>query len=276
MDQALQTDNQLAAKMLAAYDAQLRQWIPEVPQPGHSYETVGPVLRVFGGHRGFVDTAQDLGATGAALDAIIAEQVAFFAARGESFEWKTRGNDEPAELPDRLISAGFVPEERETVVVGEAAQMALAAPQATDTILSVGITIRQVTDRVDLERIAAMETSVWGEDWSWLADDLEGRLQTGTADILIAEAAGTVVSAAWLVTKPGRDFAGLWGGSTLAEWRGRGIYRALVARRAQIATERGIPYLQVDASDDSRPILERLGFVAITTTTPYVWTPPES
>jgi GNAT superfamily N-acetyltransferase len=276
MDQALQTDNQLAAKLLAAYDAQLRQWIPEVPQPGHSYETVGPVLRVFGGHRGFVDTAQDLGATGAALDAIIAEQVAFFAARGESFEWKTRGNDEPAELPDLLIAAGFVQEERETVVVGEAAQMAQAAQQATDTILSAGITIRQVSDRVYLERIAAMETSVWGEDWSWLADDLEGRLQTGTAVILIAEAAGTVVSAAWLVTKAGRDFAGLWGGSTLAQWRGRGIYRALVARRAQIATERGIPYLQVDASDDSRPILERLGFVAITTTTPYVWTPPES
>jgi GNAT superfamily N-acetyltransferase len=243
-----------------------------VSQPGHSYETVGPILRVFGGHRGFVDTARNLGATGSGLDAIIAEQVAFFAARGESFEWKTRGNDEPAELPDRLIAAGFVPEERETVVVGEAAQM------ATDTTAPEGITIRQVIDRVDLERIAAMETSVWGEDWSWLADDLEGRLRVSKEEtvILVAEAAGTVVSAAWLVTKPGRDFAGLWGGSTLAEWRGRGIYRALVARRAQIATERGIPYLQVDASDDSRPILERLGFVAITTTTPYVWTPPES
>jgi GNAT superfamily N-acetyltransferase len=266
------------AKLLAAYDAQLRRWIPEVPQPGHSYETVGPVLRVFGGHRGFVDTAQNLGATGAALDAIIAEQVAFFAARGESFEWKTRGNDEPAELPDRLIAAGFVPEERETVVVGEAAQLANAAQLATDTTTSAGVTIRQVTERADLERIAAMETSVWGEDWSWLADDLEGRLKVdeeGTV-ILVAEAAGIVVSAAWLVTKPGRDFAGLWGGSTLAEWRGRGIYRALVAGRAQIAAERGIPYLQVDASDDSRPILERLGFVAITTTTPYVWTPPES
>ena len=258
--------------LLAKYDAQLRRWIPEVPQPGHSYESVGPVLRVFGGHRGFVDTAQNLGVTGTALDALIAEQVAFFAARGESFEWKTRGNDEPADLPDRLVAAGFVPAERETVVVGEAAQM------ATDTILSAGVTIRQVTDRADLERIAAMESSVWGEDWSWLADDLEGRLQIGEDEtvILVAEAAGTVVSAAWLVTKPGRDFAGLWGGSTLAEWRGRGIYRALVARRAQIATERGISYLQVDASDDSRPILERLGFVAITTTTPYVWTPAES
>ncbi|MEB0307171.1 GNAT family N-acetyltransferase, partial [Cryobacterium sp. 10I1] len=60
---------------------------------------------------------------------------------------------------------------------------------------------------------------------------------------------------------------------TLAEWRGRGVYRALVAARAQLAARRGVPYLQVDASDDSLPILLRLGFEAVTTTTPYVWTP---
>ena len=66
----------------------------------------------------------------------------------------------------------------------------------------------------------------------------------------------------------------LWGGATLEEWRGRGIYRALVARRAQVAAENGRRYLETDASDDSRPILERLGFVAVTTTTPYVWSPP--
>lgn len=41
-----------------------------------------------------------------------------------------------------------------------------------------------------------------------------------------------MVSAAWLVIIPGTEFAALWGGSTLAEWRRKGIYRALVARRA--------------------------------------------
>ncbi|HEY3017227.1 MAG TPA: GNAT family N-acetyltransferase, partial [Gaiellaceae bacterium] len=58
------------------------------------------------------------------------------------------------------------------------------------------------------------------------------------------------------------------------EWRRRGIYRALVAYRARLAERRGRRYLQVDASDESRPILERLGFVAVTTTTPFVWSPP--
>jgi len=68
-------------------------------------------------------------------------------------------------------------------------------------------------------------------------------------------------------------FATLWGGSTLKEWRGRGIYKALVAYRARLAVARGYSHLEVDASDDSRPILQRLGFVPVTTTTPYVFTP---
>ena len=70
------------------------------------------------------------------------------------------------------------------------------------------------------------------------------------------------------------EFATLWGGGTRQEWRGRGIYRAIVAYRANLAAKRGFRYVQVDASDDSRPILERLGFVAVTTTTPFIWSPP--
>jgi hypothetical protein len=41
--------------------------------------------------------------------------------------------------------------------------------------------------------------------------------------------------------------------------------RALVAHRAMLAAQRGRRYIEVDASDDSRPLLERLGFVAATT-----------
>jgi hypothetical protein len=57
---------------------------------------------------------------------------------------------------------------------------------------------------------------------------------------------------------------------------GRGIYRALIAARAQRAAARSVKYLQLDASDDSAPILRRLGFRAVTTSTTYVWTPPQS
>ena len=81
------------------------------------------------------------------------------------------------------------------------------------------------------------------------------------------------VCGARMELRPGTDFAGLWGGGTDPRWRGKGIYRATVAHRARIAAERGYRYLQVDASDDSRPILDRLGFSTLCTTTPYVYRP---
>jgi GNAT superfamily N-acetyltransferase len=138
------------------------------------------------------------------------------------------------------------------------------------------VRIRRAGDRTDFDRIAQLQTEVWNEDWNWLAGDLAERQAAAPDDlaIFVAEAGSQVVSAAWLVRSPGTDFATLWGGATLAQWRGKGIYRALVARRAQYALQVGNRYLQVDASADSAPILQRLGFVAVATTTPYLWTPP--
>ncbi len=255
-----------AAHLLALYDDQLRG----AAEADDGTERDGPIYRRHYAFRGFVSYRNLDGYRGDALDELISRQVAHFAARGEPFEWKTRGHDEPADLTDRLLRQGFVPQERETVVVGDAEAM------ATEPVLPAGVSLRMVTAEPDLRLIAELESVVWREDWSWLATDLIERVSESPDDIeiFVAEAGDEVVSAAWLVAKPGTDFAGLWGGSTLAAWRGRGIYRALVARRAQSAVRRGVRYLQVDASDDSRPILERLGFVAVTTTTPYIWTPP--
>ena len=257
-----------------AYDAQLRLWVPTDRPTGIRYELSGPVLRILGRHQGLVETARDVGATGAALDALIAEHRDFFAARGEAFEWKTRGHDLPADLPDRLLAAGFVAEELETVVVAETERLN-AVP-----VLPVGVTIRQVDTRADFERIAALQSQVWDEDYAWLADQLEAGVRDAPGDVLVfvAEAGGVhggeLVSSCRLEFTRGTDFAGLWGGSTLAAWRGRGIYRALVAYRARLAHQRDVRFVHVDASDDSKPILLRLGFQAITTTTPWVWTPP--
>ena len=50
--------------------------------------------------------------------------------------------------------------------------------------------------------------------------------------------------------------------------------RALVAHRAALAAERGFRYLQVDALPASRPILKRLGFVELATTTPFEFASP--
>jgi len=258
-----------AGPLLTAYDDQLRGAPPVLPD-GVVCETDGPLTRMVGRFRGFVQAPADLGVEGAGLDALIARQRDYFAARGEGVEWKVRGHDRPAALPDRLRAAGFVPEEQETVLVGRVDRL------AGDTAAPDGVTIRRAAADEDFTAIAGLLSTVWDMDMGFLGEDLRGRVAAAPEDVVVfvAEAGGEPVSAAWIVFRPGTDFAGLWGGSTLKAWRGRGVYRALVAVRARLAAARGVPYLQVDASDDSAPILRRLGFEAITTTTPYVWTPP--
>jgi GNAT superfamily N-acetyltransferase len=266
----LVTDTLDPAEMLAAYDAHLRMWQPDPPPAGTLLERDGPLLRVSEpGQRGFIGYRDLGGLDGAELDALIARQRDYFAERGLAVEWKLHGHDLPADLPDRLRAAGFEPEEQETVVIGRAASF---ADRATDVD---SVQLREVSDRSDLDRIAQMETEVWQEDRSRLAVGLAGELAAdpNAITVVVAEADGRVVSAGWIRYVKGTPFGTLWGGSTLAEYRGRGIYSALVAYRARLAIAAGFSLLQVDASDDSRPILQRRGFVAVTTTTPYVHTP---
>ena len=89
--------------------------------------------------------------------------------------------------------------------------------------------------------------------------------------IYVAYADDQPVSTAWIYCSPGSQFASLWGGSTLSEYRGQGFYSALLSIRAQEARDRGIRYLTVDASTMSQPILEGFGFEKIATTYPCKW-----
>jgi hypothetical protein len=259
------------SELLAAYDAQVRDRVPDPLPRGVTVERDGPLLRFLGlAGRGFV-VYRDLGGLeGADLDGLIARQVHVFAERGERFEWKLHGHDRPKDLPQRLRAAGFVPEDTETIVIAPVADI------AGEARLPDGVLLREVTSRFDLERIAALEQAVWGDQQSWLVDMLESErtVDPDALTIVLAEAGATVACAAWIRFERDTEFATLWGGATLPKWRRRGIYRATVAYRANLAAGRGFRYLETDASDDSRPILERLGFSAVTTTTPYVWSPP--
>lgn len=260
-----------ATGLLARYDAQLRRVVPDPLPEGLRVERDGPLLRFTGYGNGGGIGYRDLGGIeGAELDELIARQVRVFSDRNESFEWKLHGHDRPADLTERLLAQGFVPESLETVVIAPVADV------AGEVALPDQVSLREVTLRADLDRVGVMEDAIWRDDRAgWLADSLEAErvADPDAMTIVVAESAEEFVCAGWIRFVSGTDFATLWGGGTLPAWRRRGIYHAVVTHRANLAAARGFRYLQVDASSESRPVLERMGFVAVTTTTPYIWTP---
>ncbi|EGE40658.1 GNAT family N-acetyltransferase [Streptomyces griseus] len=239
--------------------------------PGVRVERAGPVVRQVGGPddwNGVLWSEPGLGAAGA--DAAITAQIAYWGGLGHAeFEWKLYSHDGPADLGERLRAGGFSAEPSETL---------LAAPVEALTALPgaeppEGVELRPVTDAAGVELMALAHERAFGTDAGRLRHQVLTRLERAPDGFvaLVALAGGEPVGSARMELYPGTGFAGLWGGGTVAEWRGRGLYRALVAHRARIAAERGYRFLQVDATDMSAPILVRLGFAALGTTTPYVY-----
>lgn len=255
---------------LAAYDAQLRT---DAETPSAIEVTVHGPLRLvsFAGGRGFV-TYQDLGDLDAgAIDGLVDQAIGHYRADPTitRVEWKTRTHDHAPGLHESLLRHGFVAEETESIMIGEAERLAVEVP------LRDGVVLRQVRSAPDVRAMSAMSAEAFGDppaEREEMADALARRLALDDGmELWVAEAAGAMVCAGRLEPVAGTDFAGIWGGCTLPSWRGLGIYRALTAARARSALRRGKTLIHSDSTEHSRPILERYGFVKVSETTPYEW-----
>lgn len=255
--------------LLAEYDRQLRG---EAELAGaESIRRIGPAwVGVFPGGAGFASYADLAGLGERRIRSLVQEVRAHFEALPGvgSAEWKTRGHDVAPGLETALRDAGFFPEEVESVMLGEAAALAVDVP------VPEGVVLREVRDDEGIVAMERMQAAVFGHgDGEQRAQHMIARVAAGDDVVLwVAEAEGRVISAGRLEPVGGTEFAGVWGGATVPEWRGRGVYRALTAKRAQAAPQRGLRYLHSDSTEFSRPILERSGMRKVTTTTPYVWT----
>ncbi len=205
-------------------------------------------------------------------DEAIARAAARLRSLGPESEWKLYAHDRPADLGARLLAAGLEPGAEEAVLVAELAEL------GPEPELPPGVELRVVTSAGDVAAVAEVQAEIFGGDHGGIGRLLLRALEHDPPPVLgvVALAGGAPVSAARVDFNEGSDFASIWGGGTLPAWRGRGLYRATVALRARLARERGYRYLQVDALPTSRPILERLGFVQLTTTTPYRAAPPDA
>lgn len=249
-----------AREILARFDAETRAAPPD--EPGLVRTWAGGVLRGEGAYNfiGWWDL------TPATADAAIAEQAAHFAGRGETVEWKVYSHDSPSNLAERLAAAGWRADGRETFLVFDL-QAGDLEPVATP-----GVAVRRVIDEAGVADYVTANAAAFGEREDYWAETLTARLGEPSLSVYVAYADDAPVSAGRLELNPGTAFAGLYGGGTDPAYRGRGLYRALVAARAAEARDKGYRFLTVDARDTSRPILERLGFRALATV--QGWTSP--
>ena len=135
-------------------------------------------------------------------------------------------------LHEALVGNGFEPDEPESIMIGEARLLDVEVPLPEGVEAAPGQRgSRRPSDVRDAGRTSsAIPSPTHG------ADALLRRLARDDGmELWVAEAGGQIVSAGRLEPVAGSEFAGIWGGATLEEWRGRGIYRALTAARARSA-----------------------------------------
>lgn len=201
------------------------------------------------------------------LDAVIQEQIAYFAPLNQPFSWHVYDHDSPPGLTDRLLAHGFAPDDDPDAI------MVLDAQDASPALLTpVTIDVRRITQRDQLDEVVQIEAQVWGGDFSWLKQRLGEHLEIPDyLSVYVAYVDGQPACSSWVYFHAHSQFAGLFGGATLPAFRQRGLYTAALAVRVQEAIRRGYRFLATGASPMSQPILAQNGFHLLTHLHAYEW-----
>lgn len=255
-------------RYLRLYDEQLRT---EAETPSAlSVCKLGPLrLATFANGRGFITYPRFTGREPQTLAQLAGPALEHFAAQPQisKVEFKTRGHDYAPGLAERLHSLGFVAQETESIMIGPLQAL------FSDEISPAGVELRRASSADEIEEMCRVVDRAFGEPYDPATTQaLVSRMARNDGmELWVAWANGQMAGAGRLEPVAETEFAGLWGGGVLPEYRGRGIYRALVDARARSAEARGIRYVHSDSTEYSRPILERQGLVKVSSTTPYLW-----
>ena len=185
-------------------------------------------------------------------DAVIDETIAHYRELGCKFVWRIGPDSAPADLGSRLARRGLV----HGVAYGMARSTEMPLPALR-------------VDEVDAATVDVYTQTMaagWGIDPAQLvvanriaADPEAMRGRRATMHLFLAWADGEPAATAASVVFERSVY--LLGGVTREAFRGRGLYRALVAARLAHARARGVELAISHArAQTSAPILERLGF----------------
>ena len=203
------------------------------------------------------------------LHDVIHREVDYFLPFAQPFTWKVYDHDLLPNLKDELVTHGFTPDDDPAAVMVLDVRNAPVALQLSQQ--AVQAEIRRIDRLEGLQDIIYVLDKVWGGHNSWVNDRLGGHLQIpGYLSVYAAYVNDEPASIAWTYF-PGRQFATLFAGSTLPEYRKQGLYTSLLETRLREIRERGYRYAVVEAGSMSKPIVAKHGFQHLTTVYDYEW-----
>jgi len=190
---------------------------------------------------------------------LVREVHAIVAPRRLPLMWVLDPDTEPADLGERHATycAGFD---------SAADVMVLPVDARIEAATDQGIEIRDALGDAEAFRQAdAVNAEAFGDAArDPLAQERRraNQVAAGNRRVLLATVDGEPAASAGLTLFPPHG-AILNGGAVLPRFRGRGLYRTLVAERLRIARQAGVPGVQVWGGEMSAPILRRLGFETV-------------
>ncbi len=185
-------------------------------------------------------------------------------ARDRLLVWKLYSHDPSPGLSAALEDAGFRPRPRETLMVFDLATATPVGPTSSE------LRIERVRDEGRYRDFVSVDRGAFGA--GPLGPPAQRRPVDPGIGLFVAYWHGTPASIGRAEYEPGHVLAGLFGGGTAPEFRGRGIYRELVRTRLEWARERGARGVFTEAVDTtSRPILERIGFAPVAGIESWIW-----
>jgi GNAT superfamily N-acetyltransferase len=195
---------------------------------------------------------------------VIGEARAIFAPRSLPFMWILDPDTQPADFADHLAAHGVHPDRHGA----ESQVMVLPIDADLEAPPIEGLEIREALADLETFRMAdgaaaeAFEADLPMDDPEFIAMQDRRRLNFlafGNRRLLLATVDGEPAGAGGLSLFPPTG-AIINGGSVRPKFRGRGVYRALVAARLEVARSIGAAGLIVWGGDMSAPILAGLGF----------------
>ncbi len=254
--------NIMNKSLLVQYDKDLRL---RIMYPEARKEITNDVVRIVRKAPGMNVVAFTF-ANEAKLGNVIDREVGYFTPMQQPFTWKVYDHDWLPSLKDKLASRGFAADDDPAAVMlldVQNAPAALFQPLQAD--------IRHIDSVDGLQDVVHVLDQVWGGDNTWVNERLGLHLDVpGYLSIYAAYVDGQPASIAWTYFPRGQ-FATLFAGSTVAEYRRQGLYTSLLATRLKEIRERGYRYAVVEAGAMSKPIVAKYGFQHLTTVYDYEW-----